>query len=358
MTRAFLIACLLLPSAAAAQTTFVSLESAAEPGANEGRLTISLPDAATALSVQPRAAQAPAPAPERRRRRPSMVGYVNDAGIQSQVRLRFDAGVGVNSADRAEFFYPKCGCYRGLPVGHPARDLDARGPGPGILTDMNFQQFYAQAEFAIRDRISFFGELPVRWIQPQAFLPDSGSFDNQGGLSDVRAGVKLALVASDAQYVTVQLQGNFPTGDGLKGLGVEHFSFEPALLYSQAVGDRMNIEGQFGFVFATDGSNGIATTSEKFSGNVLYYGIGPSLELYRSDTLRFAPVVELVAWRVLGGYQTSTFTEADGVNIVNLKIGGRFEFRGRSSIYIGYGHALTDKVWYDDLFRVEYRYTF
>ncbi len=29
-----------------------------------------------------------------------------------------------------------------------------------------------------------------------------------------------------------------------------------------------------------------------------------------------------------------------------------------SSIYAGYGHALTPQVWYENLLRVEYRYSF
>ena len=50
--------------------------------------------------------------------------------------------------------------------------------------------------------------------------------------------------------------------------------------------------------------------------------------------------------------------EADGTTIVNLKLGARID-RGRSdSVCVGYGVALTDDVWYDDILRVEYRYTF
>lgn len=322
------------------------------------QLNLTLAEGAESLLTQQPATPPPPPPPERGRRRPSMVGYINDAGIQSQVRVRFDAGTGIDAPDRAEFFYAKCGCYRFLPSDHPAFDPDAAGPGPGITTDLNFQQLYAQVEYGFSDRLSLYGELPIRWLQPQGFVPDTGWFANQSGLSDIRAGVKYALVADDSRFLTLQLQGHFPTGDGLKGLGVEHFSFEPALLYNQSLSDVVNLEGQFGVVLASGGSDGIATASEKFSGNVLYYGIGPSFEVYRSDALRFAPVVELVGWRVLGGFQTSTFSEADGVNILNLKLGGRFEFQNRSSLYVGYGFGMTDDVWYDDLFRVEYRYTF
>jgi hypothetical protein len=351
---------LLSPAAAWAQVSVLT-PTAPTAAQRDGRVDLSLTlaqAAASLLTQQPPTPPPPPPPPDRGRRRPSMVGYITDAGIQSQVRVRFDAGTGIDAADRAEFFYAKCGCYRFLPSDHPLFDPEAKGPGPGITTDLNFQQVYAQVEYGFSDRVSLYGELPIRWIQPQGFVADTGSFEDQSGLSDLRAGVKWALVAQDTRFVTLQLQGNFPTGDGLKGLGVEHFSVEPALLYNQSLNDIVTLEGQFGVVVAAGGSDGIGTTSEKFSGNVLYYGIGPSFELYRSDNLRFAPVVELIGWRVLDGYQTATFSEADGVNIVNLKIGGRFEFRNRSSVYVGYGRGVTDDVWYEDLFRLEYRYSF
>src|SRR5688500_8894513 len=79
----------------------------------------------------------PAARPRATKRRGSMVGYIEDASIRTQFRVRFDGGWGVNSPDRAEFFYAKCGCYRDL-AGSPLLDAEAPGPGPGIVTDMNF----------------------------------------------------------------------------------------------------------------------------------------------------------------------------------------------------------------------------
>lgn len=357
-TAGLVLLALLVPAAGLAQDAPLTptVEPAAVAAGERLHLTLSDADAALSLVQQP-----PPPAPsrqDRRRRRPSMVGYVGDAVVQSQVRLRFDVGTGIDSPDRAEFFYAKCGCYRFLPASVAAFDPDAPGPGPGILTDLDFQQFYIQTEVALSPRFSIFGELPIRRIQPQAFLPGTGSFDDQSGISDLRAGVKFALVASDTQYLTLQLQGQFPTGDSLKGLGTDHASFEPALLFNQSVSDRVTFEAQFGAVLPSGGSNGIATASEKFAGKVLYYGIGPSIEVYRGDAVSFSPVVELVGWRVLDGFQTSTLSEADGVNIVNLKVGGRFDIRDRSSFYAGYGRALSDDAWYENIFRLEYRYSF
>ena len=97
---------------------------------------------------------------------------------------------------------------------------------------------------------------------------------------------------------------------------------------------------------------------EKFAGSVLSYGVGPSVEVYSSENLRFAPVVELVGWRVLGGFQTADPADASGINIVNLKFGGRATWANGSSVYGGYGRALTGSVWYNDILRFEYRLSF
>ena len=82
--------------------------------------------------------------------------------------------------------------------------------------------------------------------------------------------------------------------------------------------------------------------------------------------MQFAPVIELVGWHVASGFQTIegpapdravTAPRADGTNIVNLKFGARITV-DRGSFYVGYGHALTDATWYDDIVRFEYRFSF
>jgi outer membrane putative beta-barrel porin/alpha-amylase len=336
MRRVMLMVVLLFPALAVAEDTSVAVSASAQGAAQ----------------------QAPAARPELRRR-PSMVGYIGDSTIRSHVRIRFDAGFQVMAADRAEFFYGKCGCYRGLPVGHPAYDPNAAGPGPGILTDSNFQQLYILGEYALMNRASVFAELPTRWLKPKAFAPGTGSFPDATGVSDLRFGVKASLFSSPDRQVTFQFQTAGPTGDALKGLGTGHWSVEPTLLYSEQVSDRLRIETQFGDVIPTGGSAGVPTSgTDRFSGNVLYYGVGPSYELFSTDRVRVAPVVELVGWHVLSGFQTADVADASGINIVNLKVGGRIVFRDQSSIYVGYGHALTDNVWYDDILRFEYGFSF
>jgi hypothetical protein len=299
----------------------------------------------------------------------SMVGYIDNANIGSHVRVRFDAGFHTEFPDRAEFFYAKCGCYKDLAgSGLPSYDPDAPGPRPGVATDLNFQQLYLNVEYAPHARFSLFTEFPYRFLQPQKFVPGFGSFGNQSGLGDIRAGFKLGVVNSPDRSLTLQFRVYAPSGEDSRGLGTGHASIEPAVLYYQKIGQRFSVEGQFSDWQPTAGSPGVRSTSDpspqRFSGNVLSYGIGAGYEVFNNDQARIAPVVEFVGWRVISGFQTtwasaeSIAVEADDTNIVNLKVGARIGIGDRNSIYIGYGHGLTDAVWYKDLMRVEYRYAF
>jgi hypothetical protein len=273
--------------------------------------------------------------------------------------VRFDGGWGIDSPDRAEFFYAKCGCYRDL-AGSPLLDAEAPGPGPGLVTDMDFTQFNVLGEFAVNDRVSIFGELPIRQIRPKSFVAGTGSFDNQSGIGDIKAGVKFSLASDDMRDLTLLLRASLPTGDALKGMGTDNPSFEPALLYRQDVNERVSVESQFGIWNPVGGSRGPLATDGKFAGSVLYYGIGPSFDVVTTDKLTFSPVVELVGWRVLRGFETKTVLtptggDAEGINVLNLKLGARTTMTNGGSFYFGIGFALTDAVWYDKVLRLEYR---
>ena len=303
-------------------------------------------------AVQPRPVQAPPPPPAPPVRSGSMIGYIDDATVGTKVRIRFDTGMHVNAPDRAEFFYAKCGCYRDPSVGPAAFDPDAPGPAPDIATDLNFQQFYIQAEYALSPRVSILGELPVRWLQPQEFAGGAPGFSSSSGLGDLKTGAKFALSSTNTQVATVQVQLFLPSGDSEKGLGTNHASLEPAFLIYQRASERVVIEGELSVRFPLGGSAPVPTAADgKFAGNVLFYGIGPSVEVYRSRGFSVSPVIELTGWSVLSGFATipNVDPDASGTNIVNLKFGGRIGWKDYSSFYIGYGHALTDAKWYSDI---------
>jgi len=300
----------------------------------------------------------------------SMVGYIDNAIVGNEVRVRFNAAFNDQFPDRAEFIYGKCGCYRNpmLPPPPGPFDPNAPGPGPGIPNNVNFQTLSFMAEYAPIRRFSVFAELPIRWLQPSGVVPPGGAtpaFSNGAGISDITLGLKYAMLVTEHNYLTAQLTTYFPSGNALHGLGTNHYSLEPALLYHGTVSDRFTVEGEIGGWLPTGGSAGDPTTgSQGFAGNIFFYGIGPSYTLVDGDKFRLAPVVELIGWSVTGGQQTEitstggpTFS-ASGTNIVNIKLGARMAFRQHNSVYIGYGRPLTSSDWYNDILRVEYRYSF
>ncbi|HEX5474623.1 MAG TPA: hypothetical protein VFX12_08195 [Vicinamibacterales bacterium] len=325
------------------------------------------PQAPQTSTSQRAASEQPAPRPPEGKRRGSMVGYIEDSTVSSHFRVRFDAAFDGKSPDRAEFFYAKCGCYRGLATADPpAFDPHAPGPAPAVVTGYDYRQAYLEGQYGVGNHFAVFVELPFRWFEPNSFLAGTGTVPSTSGLSDIRAGVKLALISTADRVVTVLVRGEFPSGDAAKGLGTDHGAIVPALLYLQRAGDRFAIESQFGDWHPTGGSAGVPTSgSDKFAGDVLFWGIGPSFEVVSTSRVRFAPVVELVGWHVLGGFQTQipgtaagVAVPADGINIVNLKVGARTTIHDASSFYVGYGHKLTNVGWYDDVFRLEYRIGF
>ena len=181
MNRLILAAAfLMLPAGAVAQAP-IAADASANPGA--AVLAVAVPVVsgdAPDLARQSRLSLSQAPvAPAQRnravpRRRGSMVGYIDDAVVESKVRLRYDFGSDMNAPDRAEFFYAKCGCYRN-PAAGVNFDPAAPGPGPAAVGSLDFRQVYAQGEVGLTDRFSLFADLPRRWIRPKTFLPGTGS---------------------------------------------------------------------------------------------------------------------------------------------------------------------------------------
>jgi hypothetical protein len=322
----------------------------------------------------PQANAPPQPPPDtlRPRSSSSMTGYVESAIVGSQVKLQFDAGFHVDQPDRAEFFYAKCGCYRGL-AGTPIYDPHSPGPGQGIVTHLNYQEVHLDLEYAPMRRLSFFADIPERSLQVQvAETPGGASAPSakfsSAGIGDFRTGFKAAFIQTENTWVTFQFRAYAPTGDARLGLGTNHVSVEPGVLFYDKTSGRTTLAGEFEWWHPIDGANGFTgspgnyTTSSQssFAGDVLTYGLGGSYDLGSMGGVSFAPVVEFVGWSVLGGYQTTNMgpASAAGVNIVNAKVGLRTNFARHHSIYVGYGHALTHDIWYMSIVRLEYRYAF
>ncbi|HXY02619.1 MAG TPA: hypothetical protein VEI49_03530, partial [Terriglobales bacterium] len=243
MKRLALAVLFCLPSALLAQeTSFGSVTQQLETDPSLSSASFVAADASLtsgASGTSPSAPAPPPPAPPRgstsakaKNKEPSpppvegsMVGYIDNAIVGSEIRVRFDAAFGDQFPDRSEFFYAKCSCYRQL-VGTPAFDPNAAGPGTGIPKKVNFQQLYFDGEYAPVRRFSVFAEIPIRWLQPQGFVSTpfpTVPFPNESGLGDVMAGFKVAPFASADHYLTFQFRTYFPSGNASKGLGTNHY---------------------------------------------------------------------------------------------------------------------------------------
>lgn len=319
------------------------------------------PDAQTSQSQTPQPAQKQKPEPAQKKEPPkqltrtridaSMVGYIDPSAVQTQVRVRFDAGFNAPRPDRAEYFYAGCNGSSSC-IG-------------GIQRTLNFQELYLKGEYAPLKRFSAFVQVPFRWVQP-FFIPNTGppTLRGGGGISDVQVGLRFAAIASGARNLTFQLGADFPTGNGTNGLGTNHYTIEPMVLFYHRLSGRTAIEAEAGDSHPIGGTIYYATPSsppQNYAADVAMYGVGSSYELIRRDKYRIAPVFELVSWHVFGGLQAGSnevVQSAAGINVLNAKLGARASFSDGSSIYAGYGRSLTSDVWYKNLFRVEYRHVF
>jgi hypothetical protein len=325
-------------------------------------------------------------------------GYLDNPIPISTFRLRFDAVWGVNHPDRAEYIY---GAWQELgfhPHGIQGHGVffDPRAIGPDLLARrVTYQVPEAYFEFAPLPRFSAFVQVPYRIIQfhdllednPEsetktnpAAAPNAGSkfFPEPGpensapkttgfnGISDMQFGFKYAVLASPTQFLTTQLRLYSPSGDPGLGLGTGHWSLEPSLLYFKRW-NRLVLQGQLTDWIPIDGGE---------AGNIIQYGAGLGYAVYQRGNIAIMPITEFLGWTVLNGYEATFGTisatappglelpvthgvlEAGGNTIVNGKWGIRAFFGNGSSLFVGYGRALTGTHWYTDDFRVEYRLFF
>lgn len=326
-------------------------------------------------------------------------GYLDNPIPISTFRLRFDAAFDDNRPDRAEYLYA---AWKELSF-HPhgiqggGAFFDRGAIGPNMLPAyVNYQQPEAYFEFAFLKRFSAFVQAPYRIIQLhniQEDFPDNPKVNpadrpnpgskfftepfqenqaspqtNFNGFSDMQFGFKGAILASPKQYLTFQLRLYAPSGDPGLGLGTGHWSVEPSLLLYERLTKRLVLQGQLTEWSPIDGG---------LAGNILQYGAGLGYAVFQRGNFVIMPTTEFMGWTMLNGYQsvfapisatrpapnfelptTHGVEQAGGDTIVNGKFGVRTFFGDGSSLFVGYGRALTGTHWYTDDFRVEYRVFF
>lgn len=264
----------------------------------------------------------------------STVGYIDNPIVGNQFRFRYDSNYNARQPARAEYLWPVGG---------------KRGPGPGPDTSVDYQDLAAYTELEVADGWSLFGEVPVRFANPEIQ-------DNTAGLGDSNFGFRHAFGVTADSVQTFQFRVYVPTGDGDRGLGTDHVSLEPGLLWYEQLAPRLTGFAELKDWIAIDGSEG-------FAGNVLRYGVGASYVLLEECRHRnVSAVTEFVGWTVLDGGSAITtpgpvtrFVDAAGDTIVNAKVGLRWRISVDTDVYGGYGRGLTGDTHYSDMLRLELR---
>lgn len=293
-------------------------------------------------------------------------GYIDNPIVGTWFRLRYDDANTITNPDRAEFIYAS---YGGPSSSPPI------GPGPQSPTGttpskVDMQAITIYGEYQVAPRWSIFTELQQVFndIDFPAGIDGPAQTVSFSGFGDMNAGFKYAIYTDPCRYLTFQTKIYIPTGTARLGLGTNHVSYEPGLLYLRRISDRSYFQGELRYWIPDGGVQG-------FQGSVFRWGAGVGYDLFNtglaSDELnpyyssgrRLTAVVEFVGWDVVNGLMTPANDPFIGTpisaraDIVNLKLGLRAT-AGPRSIYAGWGHAITSESWYEDLFRLEYRRMF
>ncbi len=265
----------------------------------------------------------------------SGVGYVDNALVGNQFRLRFDAAYDINQPNRSEFLWAW---------------PPAAGPGPALdETGADYQSVSAYLEFAIDPDVSVFVDAPLVMSDPEVN-------PNTTGIGDLIFGAKAELLDDCDSVLTFQTKVYVPTGDEDATIGTGHVSIEPGLLFYQRM-PGWTLEGELRYWIPVDGT-------PNREGDVIRYGIGASTDLSCHGLCGVRPVIELVGWTFLDGLSrfvangAPQVVDATGDTVINLKVGSRFQITDNRDLYIGYGHALTNDRLYRDILRAELRYRF
>jgi len=268
--------------------------------------------------------------------RDSSVGYIDDAIPGNMLRFRFDAAYENHRPLRGEFFYaPGYGFGPGLPK---------------VERSVDYQDVMGYLELLLGEHVSFFAEVPTRFLNPEVN-------DNHAGLGDVNGGLKWAVLYGEMGTLSLQFRTYAPSGNPHLGLGTGHTTVEPGILFFLPLSENCALEGECEYLTPLGG--------QPISGDVMKYGLGLQCKVFESESFRVIPVIEAVGWTFLHGGDVVVFPSGDaaligatGDTILNIKPGIRFGIGKNFDVFGGWSHPLTGDKFYENLWRVEMRFCF
>jgi hypothetical protein len=286
--------------------------------------------------------------------------FTDAARPKTQMRLRWDEGLGLRFPDRSEYYWAAVQQAQGVVTkgANPGCDRTASGRGPKALTqktDLNEFTYYTEGA---TNRIGVFVEIPYRRVDPDD--PAACAFS---GFADMNVGTKTLLLDCELLQVTLQMKTFIPIGQASHGLGTGHVSLEPALLWALKLTPSTYLQAETAYWIPIGGD-------QVYAGDIFHYHLSLNQVLCKPCCgVQLIGTAEFNGWAVLDGAYTDPFAlGADGKpipqsargHICSAGPGFRVDICERIDFGAGMAFGITDQRhrWQDQLYRAEFRWRF
>lgn len=259
--------------------------------------------------------------------------FVASARPQGTMRFRWDAGWGLSTPDRAEFFWAKAGV----------------GPTPTGLyvPDVDYMTLYQYTETGGK---KFSATFEYRYIEVD---PDGAP--HGAGFGDMTIGTKTLLFDNGLFQVSFLMKTHMPAGRAYRGLGTGHVSLEPAVVVGIHLASESYLQMEVGewIPIAADPTYG---------GSILHVASSFNHTLaYPAPSSPLIGTLELDTWSFQAGAYTNSLgvaTSASGAMYAQTSAGIRWFICKDYDVGASIATGVTNQHWADYLFRTDFRVRF
>lgn len=256
----------------------------------------------------------------------------------TQMRLRWDKGVGMTWPDIGEYFWARA---------------DGQGLGPPPPTgylgtpSLDYNEIKLYNEIA-RGGFSAIMEFPYRSI-------DADGQPRMGGFSDMMFGTKSLMLDTELLQWSFIFRTYVPVGVPLQGLGTGHVSLEPAIAVAMNLAPETYLQGEIAERIPIAGNI-------EYSGGVLQYHLSLNHTLFRPQpSMPVIGTLEVNGYTFHEGAYTNPVTGTQWANRTTFLSAGpgfRVFICDRMDFGVGSAISLTENNLADYLIRSEFRMRF
>ena len=257
--------------------------------------------------------------------------FVDHARPQSQMRIRWDAGLDMIMPDRNEFFWARIG---------------RKGP-PNREQTLDYHELTMYTEVA-GAAASVFTEMPYRLVSP-----DRNDF--HAGWGDLTIGTKSMFIDCELMQLTFQFKTIIPVGSTRNGFGTGHVTLEPSLLSTIKLTSKDYLETQLSEWIPIAGDH-------DYAGMILHYHMSLNHLWCQKKAVQFVTSLEYQGYAFQDGALTNPANFVGPVTKTSSRDsyhyigpGCRFVICDNYDIGFGAAFSLTDDHFADQLLRTEIR---